>query len=174
MASTASANATEEASCTNCAHNAGAVHDIEDIGTFMTTDRRMISRRVLDALAARKEYTGLEGFMFSDPEVYKADLEHIFHKEWVFAGHDIEIPEVGQWLSLQVGDFPVVIVRGKDEKVHAYHNVCRHRGSKVVGGVGRGTHWHADVQKPVLPVPQMAIRHRHRQTALRARDVGRL
>lgn len=141
--SSASANAAgEDASCTNCAHNEGAVHDIEDLGNpmgkFMTADRRMTSRRVLAALAARKENTGLEGFMFSDPEVYKADLEHIFHKEWVFAGHDIEIPEVGQWLSLQVGDFPVVIVRGEDEKVHAYHNVCRHRGSKVVGGEGAG------------------------------------
>lgn len=129
---------TEDASCANCAHNEGSVHDIEDIGRFMTADQRMTSHRVLDTLAARKENTGLPGFMFSDPEVYKADLKHIFHKEWIFVGHDIEIPEIGQWLSLQVGEFPVVIVRGKDGKVHAYHNVCRHRGSKVVGGEGEG------------------------------------
>ena len=127
------------ASCSNCAHNShGDLPDIEDLAQFMTPGQKLTSKRILDNLAARKENTGLQGFMFSDPGVYRADLDQIFHKEWVFAGHDIEIRETGEWMTLQVGDCPVVIVRGKDKTVRAFHNVCRHRGSKVVGGEGEG------------------------------------
>lgn len=59
------------------------------------------------------------------------DLEQIWHREWIFAGHTFELEKTGQYLTLQIGDYPIVVVRGKDGAVRAFHNACRHRGSKV-------------------------------------------
>ncbi len=52
-------------------------------------------------------------------------------KSWIFAGHTFELEKSGQYLSLQVGDYPVAVVRGADKQIRAFHNSCRHRGSKV-------------------------------------------
>jgi Rieske 2Fe-2S family protein len=51
----------------------------------------------------------------------------------VFAGHDCELPKKGDFLTLQLGAYPVLIVRGKDNVLRAFHNVCRHRGFKLCG-----------------------------------------
>ncbi len=53
------------------------------------------------------------------------------YKEWLFAGHECEIPKPGDWFTLQIGAYPVVVVRGRDGVVRAFHNVCRHRGFKL-------------------------------------------
>lgn len=86
---------------------------------------------VLDLITQRKNQHGLPGAAYADPNVYRQELEHIWHKEWIFAGHTFEVEKPGQYLTLQIGDYPITIVRGKDGNIRAFHNACRHRGSKV-------------------------------------------
>lgn len=86
---------------------------------------------VSNLIAQRKPDHALPGALYSDPDVYRQDLEQIWHKSWIFAGHTFELEKSGQYLSLQIGDYPVAIVRGADKQIRAFHNVCRHRGSKV-------------------------------------------
>lgn len=70
--------------------------------------------------------------------VYRADLEHIWRKGWLFAGHACEIRNPGDWLTLQVETDSLIVIRGEDGAVRALHNVCRHRGSQIVAP-GRGS-----------------------------------
>ncbi|MEX3776836.1 aromatic ring-hydroxylating dioxygenase subunit alpha [Pseudomonas sp. MYb118] len=86
---------------------------------------------VLDLISQRKTQHGLPGAAYSDQDVYRQDLEQIWHREWIFAGHTFELEKPGQYLTLQIGDYPIAIVRGADGQVRAFHNACRHRGSKV-------------------------------------------
>ncbi|MFC5696006.1 aromatic ring-hydroxylating dioxygenase subunit alpha [Pseudomonas sp. GCM10022186] len=86
---------------------------------------------VLALIRQRKERHALPRAVYSDPEVYRQDLEQIWHKEWIFAGHTFELEKPGQYLTLQIGDYPIAVVRGGDGQVRAFHNACRHRGSKV-------------------------------------------
>ncbi|AVZ17456.1 aromatic ring-hydroxylating dioxygenase subunit alpha [Pseudomonas aeruginosa] len=86
---------------------------------------------VLALIRQRKEQHGLPSAAYKDPEVYRQDLEQIWHKEWIFAGHTFELEKPGQYLTLQIGDYPIAVVRGGDGQVRAFHNACRHRGSKV-------------------------------------------
>nr|WP_278185525.1 aromatic ring-hydroxylating dioxygenase subunit alpha [Pseudomonas viridiflava] len=69
--------------------------------------------------------------MYSHPDVYQQDLDQLWHKDWIFAGHTFEIEKQGQYISLQIGEYPVAVVRGADGQIRALHNSCRHRGSKV-------------------------------------------
>ena len=83
---------------------------------------------VLEALAARRAAHSLPGVFYGDSAVHALDLANIWHREWIFAGHACELPAVGDFLTLTVGAYPLIVVRVADGSVRALHNVCRHRG----------------------------------------------
>lgn len=87
--------------------------------------------KTLQLINQRKPRHALTREIYRDEEVYQQDLEQIWHKEWIFAGHTIEIEKAGEYMTIQVGDYPVVIVRDDNGNVRAFHNACRHRGSRV-------------------------------------------
>lgn len=91
-------------------------------------DRRS---QLLRTLKNRRDGYSLDQAFYIDPEVYKLDLEHIWYRDWLFIGHDCEIPKAGNYFTLQVGDYPVVVVRDRQGTIRALHNSCRHRGSRV-------------------------------------------
>ncbi|RDB43151.1 aromatic ring-hydroxylating dioxygenase subunit alpha [Halomonas sp. DQ26W] len=68
---------------------------------------------------------------YNDGGIFALDMETIFEKEWLFAGMSCEIPAKGNYLTLDVGNNPVIIIRGAEGAIHAFHNVCRHRGSRL-------------------------------------------
>ncbi|KXU39126.1 Rieske (2Fe-2S) protein [Ventosimonas gracilis] len=68
---------------------------------------------------------------YCDDRLFDIDMQEIFGKEWLIAGMTCEIPAKGHFISLQIGKNPIVVVRGAEGKIHAFHNVCRHRGSRL-------------------------------------------
>jgi phenylpropionate dioxygenase-like ring-hydroxylating dioxygenase large terminal subunit len=71
--------------------------------------------------------------VFSDPELYRLELERIFTRCWLFVAHESEVREVGQFVTRAMGEDPVIVIRGRDGNVRVLLNVCRHRGRKVCG-----------------------------------------
>ncbi|MFW3614861.1 aromatic ring-hydroxylating oxygenase subunit alpha [Billgrantia antri] len=82
-------------------------------------------------LAERAHNFSLPQPFYNDARLFALDMQEIFGKEWLFAGMTCEIPAKGNYMTLQVGDNPVIIVRGDGGTIHAFHNVCRHRGSRL-------------------------------------------
>ncbi|MGB3899644.1 MAG: aromatic ring-hydroxylating dioxygenase subunit alpha [Mesorhizobium sp.] len=74
---------------------------------------------------------GLPSHFYTDEAIFTAEQEKIFRNNWFFAGHSVELANPGDYMTLDVGGAPVVVVRDRDGKVHAHHNVCRHRGSVI-------------------------------------------
>jgi phenylpropionate dioxygenase-like ring-hydroxylating dioxygenase large terminal subunit len=69
--------------------------------------------------------------LYTDPRVFADEVERIFHRGWVFVGHDTEIPRPGDYVTRHVGSEPVVMVRGSDGSLSVLINRCRHRGTMV-------------------------------------------
>ncbi|SFH51032.1 aromatic ring-hydroxylating oxygenase subunit alpha [Modicisalibacter xianhensis] len=84
-----------------------------------------------DMLQARARNFSLPQPFYNDARLFALDMQEIFEKEWLFAGMTCEIPAKGSFMTLDVGSNPIIIVRGNDGHVHAFHNVCRHRGSRL-------------------------------------------
>ena len=87
--------------------------------------------KMLTLIRNRRQGFSLEQPFYTDPDFFQLDMELIWYRDWLFVGHDCEIAKPGSYFTLQVGDHPVVIVRGRDGVIRALHNPCRHRGSRV-------------------------------------------
>jgi glycine betaine monooxygenase A len=74
----------------------------------------------------------LEASFYTSREVYDLDLAAVFGSHWVFVAAEAEIPEPGDYVTVELGPYSVILVRDDDESVRALHNVCRHRGSRLL------------------------------------------
>ncbi|MCE6950801.1 aromatic ring-hydroxylating oxygenase subunit alpha [Cereibacter sphaeroides] len=86
---------------------------------------------LLPLLRAQQSGRSLARPFYTDADVFEADLALIWYREWIFAAAAAEVPRAGCYVTLQLGRYPVVIVRGADGEVRAFHNSCRHRGSRI-------------------------------------------
>lgn len=86
---------------------------------------------VLSLLMSRKPNHSLPRAFYTDPGIFQIDLERIWYKSWLFAVPGCELPKAGNYVTYKVGVYSVIIVRGNDGVVRAFHNSCRHRGSTL-------------------------------------------
>lgn len=85
----------------------------------------------MDILSTYCPGKGLPREFYLSEQVFAAEQQKVFRSSWFFAGHSAEVPRPGDYMTLDVGGAPVVIVRDRSGTVHAHHNVCRHRGSII-------------------------------------------
>jgi p-cumate 2,3-dioxygenase subunit alpha len=70
--------------------------------------------------------------VYHDPEVFELERERIFERIWLPIGHESELREPGDFLSTRVVGSEILVTRADDGQLHAFYNVCRHRGALVV------------------------------------------
>ena len=94
---------------------------------------------VLNAYSATEtggapELLTLPPWVYRDPEFYQLETEHIFRQHWLLVGHISQAPNTGDYMTLDVAGERALVIRDADGKLRAFHNVCRHRASRVVAG----------------------------------------
>jgi Rieske 2Fe-2S family protein len=85
-------------------------------------------RNLIDSQA---EMMSLDRIFFTDETIYQREIDEIYLKSWLYAGHVSEIPLVGDWFLFEMAGESVVIVRSGESEISALVNVCRHRGSRI-------------------------------------------
>ncbi|HEY0321601.1 MAG TPA: aromatic ring-hydroxylating dioxygenase subunit alpha [Pyrinomonadaceae bacterium] len=73
---------------------------------------------------------------YTDARFLEEEKAKIFSRTWQLVGRTEQVREPGQYFTATVGDEPVVVVRGMDERLRAFSNVCRHRAGPVASGEG--------------------------------------
>ncbi|MGH7907247.1 MAG: aromatic ring-hydroxylating oxygenase subunit alpha [Candidatus Binataceae bacterium] len=68
---------------------------------------------------------------FVAPEILELERERVFDRCWLYAGHESEAPNPGDFRTRNVGGRPIIIVRGSDGEVRVLINSCTHRGAQV-------------------------------------------
>ncbi len=90
-----------------------------------------VDERIAELLQRQRSGWSLDQPFYVDDDVYALDLERIWYRSWLFAAHDCEIPRAGDYVRYDIGRYSVVIVRGANGEIRAFHNTCRHRGSQI-------------------------------------------
>jgi glycine betaine catabolism A len=89
-----------------------------------------------DELASiRRPYRGarlLPGRAYHDGAIYDWERERFLRHDWVIVGRESEAPEAGTFFTAEIDGEPLLVVRGRDDQLRAFYNVCQHRGTAVV------------------------------------------
>ncbi len=68
---------------------------------------------------------------YNDPEIFQADIERLFLRHWLCAGHESQAANPGDYFLYEMAQESIIVVRGQDRQLRALANVCRHRGSRI-------------------------------------------
>ena len=106
----------------------------------MTAGSSTVTDDLAGLVARRRPGYALEAPFYVSRQVFDADISHVFARSWIFVTTEAEIRQPGDFVTIDVGPYSVIVVRDDDGQVRALHNVCRHRGSRVLvdqkGSVG--------------------------------------
>jgi Rieske 2Fe-2S family protein len=87
--------------------------------------------RAYGLLSRHRADWSLEQPFYVDQEIFDLEMALLFKRHWLFAAMACEIPGAGDWLRVDIGRESVILVRRKDGAIGAFHNTCRHRGSRI-------------------------------------------
>lgn len=76
----------------------------------------------------------LPGWLYTDPEYFALECARVIRPSWQIVCHESDLDRPGAWRTLSYLDENVVVVRGADGEIRAFHNVCRHRAMRLVDG----------------------------------------
>jgi len=79
----------------------------------------------------------LPPWTYSSPGFYAREVAAIFGKVWNFIGRADRLGEAGSYFTLDFAGIPIAVVKGKDGRIRAFANTCRHRGARLLAGEGK-------------------------------------
>src|ERR1700736_2924618 len=103
-------------------------------GVKLETDASLMSEAV-ERETSRSAYP--EGFpplptlpaaRYFDQHFYDLEIQHVFYKTWISAGHISELPAPGSYRLFEKLGLSIILSRGVNDEIRAFRNVCRHRG----------------------------------------------
>ncbi len=89
-----------------------------------------------NAKAPLNEAKSMPAGFYTSPEIFTAEKQYIFLKHWFFACRTDQVPNAGDYLTLDTIGGPVLLIRGEDNKLRAFANFCRHCGSILLERTG--------------------------------------
>ena len=97
----------------------------------------------MTSLAAAKETASptqaphaLPAWVYNNADMTRLELQRILMPSWQIVCHVNAIPNSGDYVTLDIGPESVFAVRDRDGEIRAFHNVCRHRGAKILDDQG--------------------------------------
>jgi len=76
--------------------------------------------------------------VYTDPRMVPVDAKTIFVRSWQLVCHQSQLPDTGDHVVTNIAGLPLLVVRGEDHTIRAFHNVCRHRAGPIATCDGRG------------------------------------
>ncbi|GHH33205.1 aromatic ring-hydroxylating oxygenase subunit alpha [Lentzea cavernae] len=73
----------------------------------------------------------LPGSAYVDPAIFELEQQNIFERMWFCAVRSADLPDAGDFRTVQIGRESVLVTRSRDGSLRAFLNICRHRGAKL-------------------------------------------
>ena len=87
---------------------------------------------ITSLLASRPAGHSLPAGLYTRQDVFEADMKVFFGHHWIYVGLECDIPEPGDVQVIDIGTTSIALVRDDDGVARAFHNVCRHRGARIL------------------------------------------
>jgi phenylpropionate dioxygenase-like ring-hydroxylating dioxygenase large terminal subunit len=86
-----------------------------------------------EALKALVQEDRVHRDVYTDPEVFRLEMERLWARAWVYAGHASQVPQAGDYVTVDIAAQPLIVIRQPDGSIRVLRNRCAHKGSKLVG-----------------------------------------
>lgn len=70
--------------------------------------------------------------VYTSPEIFQLEMERLWSRTWIYVGHASQVPNAGDFITVDIAAQPILMVRHSDETVRVLMNRCAHKGTKVV------------------------------------------
>lgn len=80
---------------------------------------------------SRAAYETLPAALYRDHQVFARERTHVFARSWLMLAHESQLANPGDYLAVTAAGYPLILVRGEDGALRAFHNVCRHRAGPL-------------------------------------------
>ena len=77
--------------------------------------------------------TTLPRRFYTDPELYRVELERFYFNRWICVGRADQIPNPGDYFTRSIATESLIVTRDEGGRIHSLFNVCRHRGTRICG-----------------------------------------
>jgi phenylpropionate dioxygenase-like ring-hydroxylating dioxygenase large terminal subunit len=74
----------------------------------------------------------IDGSRYHSPEFARREWDAVWTRAWLIGGLESDMPEPGDFLTVELGPESILFVRGEDGWARAFYNVCQHRGNRLV------------------------------------------
>lgn len=99
---------------------------------------------------------------YTSKEWFDLEMKTLFSTTWQFAGLVEDVANPGDYIAVQAGLNNIFIVKGRDHRLRAFHNMCRHRGTQLLRAVGKNQKaitcpyhdWTYDLEGKLISVPK--------------------
>ncbi len=81
--------------------------------------------------------TSLAARYYTDPQVFEIEKAGLLSRTWQFGCHTTDLADVGDYATFDIAGESLFAIRGRDEKIRVFYNVCQHRAHQLVNGTGR-------------------------------------
>ena len=79
--------------------------------------------------------------VYTSPEIFALEMRHVWSRAWIYVGHESQVVQPGDYVTLDLAGQPVILIRHADGVVHVLHNRCAHKGARLLtqpcGNTGR-------------------------------------
>jgi phenylpropionate dioxygenase-like ring-hydroxylating dioxygenase large terminal subunit len=90
----------------------------------------------LDSDAFAGQPHALPAWVYNHPDLTRLEIERVLMPSWQIVCHVNSIPRAGDYQTLDLGPESILVLRDRDGSIRAFHNVCRHRGARLLDGSG--------------------------------------
>src|ERR1700732_718104 len=90
-----------------------------------------------ESIAERYDWDGLvqedrvHRLIYTDPTIFQLEMTHIFGAVWVYLGHESQVPNNDDFITVRLGLRPIILLRDSHGKIRALFNRCAHRGTTL-------------------------------------------
>ena len=97
----------------------------------MTVHPQPLPASIAEIVRRQPAAHSLEQALYNSQAAFEHDVERLFMRHWILAGHESIAPATGDYFLHEIAGESIVVIRGRDGALRAFANVCRHRGSRI-------------------------------------------
>ncbi|MEB3278725.1 MAG: aromatic ring-hydroxylating dioxygenase subunit alpha [Lyngbya sp.] len=106
-------------------------NSMETVQSFLKADTRKVPSVLLETTSKNLGNANIPNDIFFSQDAHNLEVEKLWKKVWQWVCREENLANVGDYITYEIADLSVILVRGTDYKIRGFYNSCLHRGTQL-------------------------------------------